>query len=150
MIQSGKCKIYHPTEGLIIQTDMTSNRMFIFLASPQPNKSQRVKEVCLQAATQDMARLWHRRFGHLSQRGFKTLQLKKMVSDMPKLPDCSTVCIDCLKGKQHRDPVSRKSTWRASEKLELIHADLCGPITPISNSSKMYLICFIADFCRKA
>jgi len=31
----------------------------------------------------------------------------------------------------------------------LIHADLCGPITPISNSNKRYLICFIDDFSRK-
>ncbi|CAL8162095.1 unnamed protein product [Prunus armeniaca] len=28
------------------------------------------------------------------------------------------------------------STWRASQILQLVHADICGPITPISNSKK--------------
>lgn len=56
----------------------------------------------------------------------------------------------CLKGKQHRDPIPKRSTWRASQRLELIHAYICGPITPISNSHKRYLICFIDDFSRKA
>lgn len=52
-------------------------------------------------------------------------------------------------GKQHRNPFPKKSHWRASQKLQLIHADLCGPITPISNGSKRYLISFIDDFTRK-
>lgn len=35
LIQSGKCNIYHPTRGLIIQTDMTANRMFVLLTKSQ-------------------------------------------------------------------------------------------------------------------
>jgi len=30
-----------------------------------------------------------------------------------------------------------------------VHADICGPITPISNSKKRYLITFTDDFSRK-
>ena len=52
-------------------------------------------------------------------------------------------------GKQHRDPIPKRSTWRASQKLQLIHIDICGPISPMSNSKKRYLICFIDDFSRK-
>ena len=33
--------------------------------------------------------------------------------------------------------------------LELIHADICGPIDPISNSGKRYILCFIDDYSRK-
>jgi len=43
-----------------------------------------------------------------------------------------------------------RSTWRASQKLQLIHADICGPISPTSNSKKRYLICFIDDYSRKS
>jgi len=43
----------------------------------------------------------------------------------------------------------KKSKWRASEKLELIHADLCGPITPISQGGKRYLFVLVDDFSRK-
>ncbi|TXG63518.1 hypothetical protein EZV62_010512 [Acer yangbiense] len=33
LIQNGMCKIYHPRRGLIIQTQMSTNRMFAVLAS---------------------------------------------------------------------------------------------------------------------
>jgi len=65
------------------------------------------------------------------------------------------VCLNSLLPRQYahhvwyRNPFPKKSHWRASQKLQLIHADLCGPITPISNGSKRYLISFIDDFTRK-
>lgn len=45
--------------------------------------------------------------------------------------------------------MSKKSQWRASEKLQIIHADLCGPVQPSSNSNKKYFLSFIDDFSRK-
>jgi hypothetical protein len=73
-----------------------------------------------------------------------------MVCGLPQFKTPTTVCANCLIGKQHRDPIPKKSNWRATEKLQLIHADLCGPISPISNNNKRYIICFIDDFTRKA
>ncbi|GJV88201.1 retrovirus-related pol polyprotein from transposon TNT 1-94 [Tanacetum coccineum] len=71
--------------------------------------------------------------------------------------DCSTppigqmkiTCEACVKGKHHRVSFPKQSKWRSSEKLELIHSNLCGPITPPSNGQKRYLISFIDDFSRK-
>lgn len=51
--------------------------------------------------------------------------------------------------KQHRESIPKRSLWRASQRLELVHADICGPIKPASNSNKRYLISFIDDFSRK-
>lgn len=31
----------------------------------------------------------------------------------------------------------------------MVHADICGPIKPISNSNKMYFLSFIDDFSHK-
>ncbi|TXG51085.1 hypothetical protein EZV62_023609 [Acer yangbiense] len=144
LIKHGLCRIYHPTKGLLIQTAMSANRMFILLAASQPSKPS-----CFHTATQDLSHLWHCRYGHLSHKGLRTLQFKKMVHGIPKLEASTTVCTDCMIGKQHRDPIPKRSTWRASQKLQLIHADICGPISPTSNSKKRYLICFIDDFSRK-
>lgn len=66
-----------------------------------------------------------------------------------QLSSSSVVCADCMKGKQRRDSIPRKSQWRASQRLQLVHADIYGPITPVSNSRKRYTLCLIDDFSRK-
>ena len=147
LMGSNQCRIYHPEKGLIIQTSITTNRLFVLVSTSQPVK----EEVnCLQTTTQDIAHLWHRRYGHLSYKGLKTLQDKRMVRDLPSFPESKATCVACLKGKQHRDVIPKKSAWRASKRLELVHADICGPISPESSSHKRYLLCFIDDFSRKA
>ncbi|KAM1556843.1 hypothetical protein PS2_040150 [Malus domestica] len=144
LIQHGRCKIFHSDKGLIMETKMSSNRMFAISARCPP-KEQR----CFSSQTTDQARLWHCRYGHLSWNGLKVLQQKRMVEGMPQFTASQRVCEDCLVGRQHRDPFPRESTWRASEVLQLVHADICGPINPMSNSKKRYLITFIDDFSRK-
>jgi len=73
-----------------------------------------------------------------------------MVESLPQIVAPNTTCKACMKGKQHRIPFSIKNKWRATEKLGLVHADLCGPITPASSSQKRYFLCFIDCFSRKA
>jgi len=144
LIKSGIYKIYHPVRGLIIQTRMTVNKMFVLIAKDQ------VKDVsCSHTQAQDVSHLWHYRYGHLSHKGLRTLQYKKMVQGLPQLPVSTTKCTACFSGKQHKEPFPKKSQWRASQRLQLIHADICGPITPTSNSKKRYFLCLIDDYSRK-
>jgi hypothetical protein len=39
LIKTRMCKIYHPVRGLIIQTKMTVNRMFVLMARAQVKKT---------------------------------------------------------------------------------------------------------------
>lgn len=39
-------------------------------------------------------------------------------------------------------------SWRANEVLELVHSDICGPITPSYNGRKRYFTTFINDYSR--
>lgn len=55
-----------------------------------------------------------------------------------------------MKGEHHHHPIPKKSQWRETRKLQLIHVDICGPITPPSNCQKRYILCFIDDYSRKA
>ena len=127
---------------------MSTNRMFAVLATMIPNAN-----ACLQAVIEDQSYLWHCRFGHVSFKGLRTLQSKGMVNGLPAgLPSpaaCAQVCTTCLTGKQHRGSIPKKSLWRASQRLELVHADIRGPINPASNSNKRYFLSFIDDFSRK-
>ncbi|KAL4560614.1 hypothetical protein LXL04_032767 [Taraxacum kok-saghyz] len=45
----------------------------------------------------------------------------------------------CVRGKQHREIIPKESKWRATKQLQLIHLDICGPITPLSESNKSYM-----------
>jgi len=72
-----------------------------------------------------------------------------MVHGLPQLQCSSLLCEDCVLGKQHRNSFPRESMWRASQPLQLLHADICGLISPISNSHKRNFFTFIDDFSRK-
>jgi hypothetical protein len=61
-IQQGNCKIYHPEKGLIIETEMTHNRMFVVLADCSPSTDKK----CLSSMLTDQYTLRHYRYGHLS------------------------------------------------------------------------------------
>jgi transposase InsO family protein len=143
-IKHGVCKLYHPERGLIVQTTMSANRMFMLHATVAPKTTN-----CFQTTIEDNTHLWHCRYGHLSYKGLRILQHKQMVRGLPQLKDLSKICTDCMVGKQHREAIPKRSLWRASQRLQLIHGDICGPITPISNSKKRYFISFIDDYSRK-
>ena len=68
---------------------------------------------------------------------------------LPQLKTSKFFCEDCMMGKQHRNPFPHNSTWRASQILQLVQADICGPISTISNNNKKYLLTFIDDFSGK-
>ena len=92
-----------------MQTKMTTNQMFVLLANVVLETS-----TCLQAVTEDNSKLWHRRFGHLSYKGLRTLKYKEIVKGLPLLRASTIACNECFVGKQHRNAIPKKSQWRAS------------------------------------
>ncbi|OIW17186.1 hypothetical protein TanjilG_18141 [Lupinus angustifolius] len=52
-------------------------------------------------------------------------------------------------GEATSNTITKTSSWMACKRLQLVHADIYGPIKPDSNSKKRYLISFIDDFSRK-
>lgn len=95
----------------------------------------------------DETRLWHRRLGHMSQKGMKAL-VKKGYLDSAKVTDMD-FCEDCIYGKAHRVSfgVGKHVT---KGKLDYIHSDLWGsPNVPLSLGKCQYFISFIDDYSRK-
>jgi transposase InsO family protein len=116
--------------------------MFIVNASVQiPN--------CLQITKVEETELWHNRYAHLIIKGLKVLNKKQMVKGLPELKEIEGKCSDCLTGKQHRETIPKQANWRASQKLELVHSDICGPINPKSNGGNRYFITFTDDYSRQ-
>lgn len=57
LMQGGKCRIYHPERGLIIETTMATNRMFVLMVEGASNPTS-----CFLTSTQDISQLWHHRY----------------------------------------------------------------------------------------
>jgi hypothetical protein len=53
-----------------------------------------------------------------------------------------------LVAKQTRIPFPHSTHWRADETLELVHVDLCGPITPSTVGGNKYFMLIIDDCTR--
>ena len=142
LIKDGICQVRDSKLGLIAKAYMTSNRMF-------PLYLENMKLTCMVAKQQELAWLWHYRFGHLHFGGLQKLQQKKLVKGLPKLDQPAEICEECTLSKQHRDSFPKGGAWRAKQVLELVHTDICGPISPVSNGGKRYVITFIDDCSRK-
>ncbi|GJX67573.1 retrovirus-related pol polyprotein from transposon TNT 1-94 [Tanacetum coccineum] len=127
---------------LIAKVPMTKNRMFIL-------NIQHDEAKCLKSCLEDHSWLWHMRYGHLNFGDLKLLSSKGMVKGLDQIDHPNQVCEGCLLGKHARSSFPKEATSRAKEPLQLIHTDLCGPITPPSYSKNLYFMLFIDDYSRK-
>ncbi|WVZ75289.1 LOW QUALITY PROTEIN: hypothetical protein U9M48_023361 [Paspalum notatum var. saurae] len=107
-----------------------------------------VKPVCLAAPGTDVAWRWHARFGHLNFRELRQLAQLEMVRGLPQLDHVDQVCDSCLAGKQRRLPLPNKAKYRAQDKLELVHGDICGPVTPVTPSGNRYFLLLVDDLSQ--
>ena len=64
------CKLFHFSKGLIIQSEMTTNSMFVILASMNSTKHEHAR---FQAVTGNQTKLWHCQLGHLNYKGLRIL-----------------------------------------------------------------------------
>lgn len=66
--------------------------------------------------------VWHQRLGHCSYKN--TIPN----SGLPSINVTNEACDLCQLGKQTKLPFAIGKSRRGSEKLELVHSDVCGPI----------------------
>ncbi|KAG8474810.1 hypothetical protein CXB51_031511 [Gossypium anomalum] len=77
------------------------------------------------------------------------LAKKNMVHGLPDIDYEKIFYEECVLGKHARTSFQKMVEYRTKQPLELIHTDICGPITSESFSRKRYFISFIDDFSRK-
>jgi transposase InsO family protein len=71
-----------------------------------------------------------------------------LVKGMPLLSQVEQVCEACLAGKHRRTPFPRQAQRRATDVLQLLHGDICGPITPPTPSGNRYFLLLVDDYSR--
>ena len=100
------------------------------------------------SAKVDESLVWHKRYGHFNYRSLKLMHDTNMVEGIPEIYVNVQICGSCELGKQHRQPFPQGMVRRATHKLELIHSDICGPMSTASLNNNLYFILFIDDFSR--
>ena len=107
------------------------------------------QSVCLAIHTGvDSAWTWHARFGHLNFDSLRRLAKGDMVRGLPLVDHVNQLCDACLARKEWRASFAQHATYRAKDRLELVHGDLCGPITPATPSGKRYFLLLVDDLTR--
>lgn len=140
LFENNACEIYDQQKKMIACVNM-ENKMFPI------HWNHTVEKSMVSEAGGDTT-LWHKRFGHCSIQSLKLLFQKSMVKDLPTIGDLKGVCEGCQLGKMHRQPFPTGNAWRASQKLQLVHTDVCGPMRTPSLDNSRYFILFIDDFSR--
>lgn len=94
--------------------------------------------------------LWHCRLGHLSSENMRKLCNNVIGFDLNKNSENIKDCETCILSKSKRLPFKRSVNKRSTRVLELIHSDVCGPISPPTFDGKNQFVTFIDDFTHFA
>lgn len=133
--------LYDRKGNLVVRTKRSNNRLYKVILEVESIK-------CLKMIGSDEASLWHSRLGHVNVETMKMMANKELVVGLPKMATGKETCESCMRGKQTRASFPQSSTYRATQPLELIHGDLCGPITPTTPAGKKYIFVLIDDYSR--
>ena len=93
----------------------------------------------------DQTYKWHLRLGHIGLERIKRLVKEGPLESLQvgSFPTCES----CLEGKLTKRPFTAKGT-RATECLQLIHSDVCGPFNIQARGGYDYFVTFTDDFSR--
>lgn len=126
---------------LVTKAKRSRNRLFkVFMEG--------VNTKCLQAISLSDVDTWHERLGHIGRESMKYMVKKELVLGLPNIQIEKETCSSCLLGKQARATFPKATSYRASHVLELVHGDLCGPITPSTPAKNKYIFVLIDDHSR--
>lgn len=138
VVRHGFLSLRDPAGRLLARVQRNKGRLYVLHLSL-------ARPACLMASGNDPAWLWHGRYGHLNFRSLRELERSDMATSIPLVELVHQVCDGCALGKQHRLPFPQATTYRADELLELVHTDLCGPVTPATAGGNRYFLLVVDD-----
>ena len=135
-ISASKDKGYRVTfaDGNVLAWHKNSSMNTTKVIGVREESLYRLSTVLAQALVHDSTNineLWHRRLAHLNYQALPAL--RNMVTGLPMLHvDHDGKCRGCALGKNTKGSFS-KSESKSKGILDLVHSDLCGPMTITSS-----------------
>ena len=119
----GRLTIHDRDGALLAEVHQTEGRLYLL--------KLKFEDSCLLTKADDnSSRLWHLRYGHLNYHFLKKMATKNLVEELPPITLPTQLFHSCLAGKQSKIPFPKTTIFRANAPLELVFADICGPISP--------------------
>ncbi|KAI3516559.1 hypothetical protein L1887_15478 [Cichorium endivia] len=115
--------VHDRTGRLLMKVQKSPNRLYKI-------ELEEVSNSCLIVEISVPTWLWHTRLGHINFAALKLMSDKKIVEG------------------NRPNPYPSQTSYRAKRRLELVHGDLCGPITPPTPSGNKYFMLLVDDYSR--
>lgn len=95
--------------------------------------------------------LWHTRLGHINSKDLNNMKngAVEEVSFLDKAEIDKSQCVNCCEGKLARPPFSHRGS-RCDSVLEVVHADVRGPMETVSIGLSKYFLLFVDVYSRMA
>ncbi|KAA3481430.1 Retrovirus-related Pol polyprotein from transposon TNT 1-94 [Gossypium australe] len=139
MFKGNECQINDPSGSQLMSVKM-SDKSFVVNWNKELNLAY--------SASLDESKLWHQKLGHANFRSLAQMVHEDLVENFTNSVESHYVCEICQLGKQTRllFPINR--AWRALERLQLVHTNVCGPMKTQSLNGSRYFILFIDDYSK--
>lgn len=124
--------LYDRYGKLLVKARRSRNRLYKVILEVESAR-------CLQVAKLGTSGKWHARLGHVGPDTMKTKKNKDLVACIPKFTIDRETCRSGLLGKQVRKTFPKSTSFRANGILDLVHGDLCGPISPPTAAGNRYV-----------
>jgi hypothetical protein len=138
--------------GKLIATAPQVDRLFVLDRAPESTEYIDIDDSYLLAlkttghASQhdaEMRMLWHHHLAHIS---LKVLEVLPTITDAPTMTGkCD--CESYIKCKLAGNPITPNTSSHATESLQLVQSDICGPLQTAIGGGR-YLLLFIDDATR--
>ncbi|GJX08726.1 retrovirus-related pol polyprotein from transposon TNT 1-94 [Tanacetum coccineum] len=118
---------------IISMQETTSSTPIYFMAKASPTQ----------------AWLWHRRLSHINFDYINLLSQRDIVIGLPKLKYVKDqLCSSCELSKEKRSSFKTKDVPSSKGQLNLLHMDLCGPMSVESINGKKYILVIVDDYSK--
>ena len=142
VIKKGKVLICsgNIVDGLYI---LTPNKYELY--NSELDHNSHIKSLKRKFPSTNEAYLWHLRLGHINPNRIQRLIKDRLLEPLDF--DKFLVYESCLEGKMTKRPFNAKDR-RAQELFDLVHTDVCGPMSIQAKGGYEYFITFTDDYSR--
>ena len=92
--------------------------------------------------------LWHQRLGHVHEKRLKVAVNNDLITGVDELGGDLPFCEACEQAKQTHKPFKGLTEVQTKQKLQLVHSDVCGPMSVTSLGGSRYFVTFTDDYTR--